>query len=907
MSALVETYDAQDAAEAHRRRMLADTDALLERLEELRLADRTLCPPDLAADVRSLQLRMGRVTADRARTVRAAHHAVFAIQARLMAANPRHPRPRALPGRPAGVPRLTVLRQGGAWKFLALPPLPAGAEPAAVAEWRLLVQLTVARALDRWSCAQDQAVHAARVRASPGSALHRAGAAWRNYWDLRCEAEILLTRTALPPQRMTFARPRAVAAATAAADCAWTSRGGRAPPRPRAPRAGDAPAHGGPPARRPRHRIEPMQPVVIGDVLWEPTPDVVQRSRLRRFMNAHGIADVPELLRRSTEDLEWFWDATARDLGIRFERPYDRVVDLGDGIEWARWWPGARMNIVATCLDQWLDGPTADRTAVVWEGEPGEVRRLTYRELHEEVCRLARALRRLGVTSGDRVAVFMPLVPETAVALLACARLGAVFLPLFSGYGAAAIASRLNDSGARVLLCADGFYRRGQVIPMKETADQALAQAPGVERVVVLRRVGREVPWTAGRDLDWSELVQAEAPEIDMELVDPEAQLMIIYTSGTTGRPKGAIHVHGGFPVKTAQDMAHGFDVQAGDVVFWFTDIGWMMGPWLIFGSLVLGATMVLYEGTPDTPAPDRLWRMVADHRVTILGVSPTLVRGLMSAGPEHPRRHDLSSLRVLGGTGEPWNPEPFHWYFREVGGARAPVINYTGGTEIAGGILCGNVLSRLRPCSFAGPLPGMAADVVDEHGRSVRGEVGELVVRQPWPGMTRGFWGDRDRYLATYWSRFPGTWVHGDWAYVADDGLWYVLGRSDDTIKVAGKRLGPAEVESVLVANPAVAESAAIGVPDELKGEALVCFVVLRPGHEPEAGLAERLRAEVATALGRPLRPKAVHFVEDLPRTRNAKILRRVVRSVYLGQEPGDLTALENPAALEAIGATRG
>jgi acetyl-CoA synthetase len=582
------------------------------------------------------------------------------------------------------------------------------------------------------------------------------------------------------------------------------------------------------------------------------------------------------------------------------------VADLSDGIEWARWWPGARMNIVDSCLGRWLDGPDADRPAVIWEGEGGEVRRLTYRELDAEVGRLAGALRRLGVGRGDRVAVYLPLVPEAAAALLACARLGAIFLPLFSGYGAAAIAGRLNDGGAKVLLCADGFFRRGQVIRMKETADQALAEAPEVEHVVVLRRVGREVPWTAGRDHDWAELVGAESDAPPVEELDPETPLMVIYTSGTTGKPKGAVHVHGGFPVKTAQDMAHGFDVQAGDVVFWFTDLGWMMGPWLIFGTLLLGATMVLYDGTPDTPGPDRLWRMVERHRVTILGVSPTLVRGLMGAGVEHPRRHDLSSLRVLGGTGEPWNPEPFEWYFREIGGRRVPVINYTGGTEIAGGILCGNVLTPVRPCSFAA-LPGMAADVVDEQGRSVRGEVGELVVRRPWPGMTRGFWGSRERYLETYWSRFPGIWVHGDWAYVADDGLWYVLGRSDDTIKVAGKRLGPAEVESVLVGDEAVAESAAVGVPDELKGEALVCFVVLRPGAGASPELAERLKDEVAQALGKPLRPKAVHFVPDLPRTRNAKILRRLVRSVYLGQAPGDVSALENPAALEAIDATRG
>jgi acetyl-CoA synthetase len=382
---------------------------------------------------------------------------------------------------------------------------------------------------------------------------------------------------------------------------------------------------------------------------------------------------------------------------------------------------------------------------------------------------------------------------------------------------------------------------------------------------------------------------------------------MIIYTSGTTGKPKGTLHVHGGFPIKSAQDMAHGFDVTSKDTIFWFTDLGWMMGPWLIFGSLVLGATMVLYEGTPDYPAPDRLWRMVDTHKVTVLGVSPTLVRSLMSHGEEPPSRHDLSSLRVLGGTGEPWNPEPFHWFFKHVGGSRIPIINYTGGTEISGGILCGNVITHLRACSFAGPLPGMAADVVDAEGRSVRGEVGELVIRNPWPGMTRGFWGDRQRYLDTYWSRFDGVWVHGDWAYADPrDGLWYVLGRSDDTIKVAGKRLGPAEVESVLVGHPFVAESAAIGVPDELKGEALVVFVVLRPGRNGDGALEAELKELVAGALGKPLRPKSVHFVSDLPRTRNAKILRRVVRSVYTGADPGDLSSLENPSALAAISAAR-
>jgi acetyl-CoA synthetase len=650
-----------------------------------------------------------------------------------------------------------------------------------------------------------------------------------------------------------------------------------------------------------------MQPVVIGDVMWEPSPEVIAKSRLKRFMDQHGIDSFAQLLKRADEDIEWFWDAAIKDIDIAFYRHYDKVVDLSEGKQWAKWWIGGKMNIIESCLDRYRDSESRDKLAIIWEGEPGEVRKLTYRELDQQVCKLAGVLRRLGVRPGDRVGIFMPMCPEVAISVLATAKIGAVIIPLFSGYGAEAIANRLRDGEAKLLICADGFYRRGQVVPMKETADKALVSCPTVTRVIVHRRVVREVPWTHGRDYVWEVLLEDEPDRIHTHELDPEDPLMIIYTSGTTGKPKGTLHVHGGFPVKTAQDMAHGFDVGADDTIFWYTDIGWMMGPWLILGSLILGATMVLYEGTPDYPAADRLWRMVADHKVTVLGVSPTLVRGLMTHGDEVPAHHDLSSLRILGGTGEPWNPEPFQWFFKNIGGGRIPVINYTGGTEISGGILCGNVITHLRPCAFAGPVPGIAADVVDAEGRSVRGEVGELVIRNPWPGMTRGFWGDRQRYLDTYWSRFEGVWVHGDWAYVdPEDGLWYVLGRSDDTIKVAGKRLGPAEVESVLVGHPWVAEAAAIGVPDELKGEVLVCFVILRPNRQPSDQLSVELSDLVATALGKPLRPKAVHFVGDLPRTRNAKILRRVVKSVYIGSDPGDLSSLENPSALAAIGATR-
>jgi acetyl-CoA synthetase len=357
-----------------------------------------------------------------------------------------------------------------------------------------------------------------------------------------------------------------------------------------------------------------------------------------------------------------------------------------------------------------------------------------------------------------------------------------------------------------------------------------------------------------------------------------------------------------GFPFKGAMDMGYCFDVRPADRVFWYTDIGWMMGPWLFMGTLLLGATMVLYDGTPDHPTADRIWEIIERHRVTVLGISPTLIRSLMRHGSDPPHRHDLGSLRILGSTGEPWNPEPWRWFFEHVGGGSRPIMNYSGGTEISGGILCCDLLHAQAPTAFTGPIPGIAADVYDEHGRPVRGAVGELVITQPWPGMTRGFWRDPQRYLDTYWSRWPDVWVHGDWVRVDEDGFWYILGRSDDTLNIAGKRIGPAEVESALTAHPAVSEAAAIGVPHEIKGEVIVCFAVLRPGHEPSDALVGELRKTAAAHLGKALAPEAVYFVLDLPKTRNAKVMRRVIRARALGQNPGDLSSLENPQAVAEI-----
>jgi acetyl-CoA synthetase len=639
---------------------------------------------------------------------------------------------------------------------------------------------------------------------------------------------------------------------------------------------------------------------------WTPTPEQVQSSRLRSFMTELGVDTVEDLNDLARRDPELFWGATIDDIGIGWRQRPNRMRDVSEGLPFTRWWNGGRLNLATNAVDRWADA-TPGREAVAWEGDDGVVRTWTYLELAAQTARCANALRELGVGPGDVVGLCLPMIPETVATFLACSKVGAIVTPLFSGYGAGAIVARLRDCEAKVLVVADGFPRRGSPVPMKPVADEVAEQTPSLQHVIVVRRLGNlEVAMQRPRDVWYDEVTAAQPSAAETYDSGADEPFMLIYTSGTTGRPKGTVHVQGGFPVKSTQDMAHCFDVGSGDRLLWFTDIGWMMGPWAICGALTIGATLVLFEGVPDHPGPGRLWSVVERHRVTVLGVAPTVVRALMRHGDEPVGAHDLSSLRVLGSSGEPWNVDPWLWFLQVVGQDRCPIINYSGGTEVSGGILGGNMLTPLNPCAFAGPCPGMDADVVDDNGNSVRGQVGELVVRSPWPGMTRGFWHDRERYLETYWSRWPDIWVHGDWAEIADDGLWYIRGRSDDTIKVAGKRLGPAEVESALVAHPAVAEAAAIGIPDAVKGEALLCFVVLQSGIADTQALRGELSDCVAAELGKALKPSAVLAVSELPKTRNAKVLRRIVRAVYLGNDPGDTSSLENHTALAAIESVR-
>ncbi len=643
--------------------------------------------------------------------------------------------------------------------------------------------------------------------------------------------------------------------------------------------------------------------MVAPSVVWRPSDALLQESNVARFMAAEGITDFAELVARSIDEPEWFWDAVVGFLGIAFETPYEHVLDVSDGIPWAKWFTGGTLNLAVTCIDRHAASPPSAEPAVVWEGEEGTVRELSWSDLRELTDQIASGLAARGVGPGDAVGVFLPMIPETVATLFAVAKLGAIFLPIFSGYGADAVAVRLEDAGAVALVTADGFARRGKAIPMKETADGAVAQVPSVTTVVVVPRLGRtDVPMTAGRDVTLAELCADRADRFDAVPVDSEQPLFVAYTSGTTGQPKGSVHVQAGFLVKVAQEVAFQMDIRPGERLFWLTDIGWIMGPWEIVGVLANGGTLVLYDGAPDYPGPDRLWALVESQRVAILGASPTLIRSLMVHGDAPVHSHDLSSLRILGSTGEPWNEAPWRWYFDVVGGGRCPVINISGGTEVGACFLSPHVVQALSPCSLGGPALGMAIDVFDDDGKSLRGEVGELVCTKPWPGMTRGLWKDPERYLETYWSRWPDVWWHGDFASVSDDGQWFLHGRSDDTIKLAGKRLGPAEVETVLVAHPAVVEAAAIGVPDDVKGEALWAYVVLAPGVDATDALRAELSAAVAKDLGAAFRPAAVRFTTALPKTRSAKILRRAIRAVATGAAPGDLSGLEDPATLDAI-----
>ncbi len=637
------------------------------------------------------------------------------------------------------------------------------------------------------------------------------------------------------------------------------------------------------------------------DVVWRPDPERAASTNTARFMAEHGLSDLEELGVRSVEDPEWFWREVIRFLGLPFDREPTVIRDTSRGVEWTTWFVDGRFNLSRACVDRWAD-ETPDRVAVKSLRESGDVNVATFGELRDLVSRLAGALVDLGVRRGDAVAVYLPMSLEAVAAMLAIARIGGIFIPVFSGYGADAVANRLIDPSPKVVVCANAFQRRGRPVAMKPVADEALRIASCDASLLVVDYLpGHDTPMTHGRDHWWHERVPGSEP-LGPSATWSEDPVMIAYTSGTTGRPKGSVHVQAGLTVKLAAEGAFQMEVQPGDTLMWVTDMGWIMGPWTVVAGLANGASIATYDGAPDHPGPDRLWQVTSELGVTHLGISPTLIRALQPHGAEQAKKHDLTRLRAFGSTGEPWNPEPWWWLFRDVGEERIPIVNLSGGTEIGACILSVNLLQGIKPTSLGRPSFGVAANVYDPEGKPVRGEVGELVIEDSWPAMTRGFWGEPERYLETYWSRFPGIWVHGDWASVDEDGFWYLHGRSDDTLNIAGKRVGPAEIESAAVALDEVTMAAAVGVPDTIKGETVALFVVPAPGVEPGPGLETRVSDAVASSLGKAFRPNRVVFVPDLPRTRSQKIMRRVVRAVALGEDPGDVSSLENPDSLQHL-----
>ncbi len=609
-----------------------------------------------------------------------------------------------------------------------------------------------------------------------------------------------------------------------------------------------------------------------------------------------------EVYERAHRDIEGFWAQQADR--IDWTKPWEEVMDWDP--PWVKWFVGGRLNISANCLDRHL-AEYGSRVAYYFEGEPGDDRIITYEELYEEVCRFANALKRLGVRKGDRVAIYLGMIPELPVAMLACARIGAVHSVVFGGFSADSLRDRIIDAEAKVLVTADGGWRRGQIVPLKESADRALLECPSIERVVVVRRTGHDVPLTEGRDLWYETVVKAEKPECPPEEMDAEDPLYILYTSGTTGRPKGILHTTGGYLVGTAATHRLIFDIHSGTDVYWCAaDIGWVTGhSYIVYAPLANATTGVIYEGAPDYPDKDRLWSIVEKRKVTVFYTAPTAIRAFMKWGPEYPQRHDLSSLRLLGTVGEPINPEAWMWYWEYIGTERCPIVDTWWQTE-TGMILITPLpgITRLKPGSATRPFPGVEADILDEEGNSVpAGAGGYLVMRQPWPAQFRTIFGDPDRYVEQYYSKFgPEIYLTGDGAKRDDDGYFWLLGRIDDVMNVAGHRLSTYEIESALVDHDTVAESAVVSRPDPDVGEAIVAFVTLRGGATGDEALIAELREHVAEKIGKIARPHAIVLTDDLPKTRSGKIMRRLLRDVAHGRDLGDVTTLANAEVVEEI-----
>jgi acetyl-CoA synthetase len=637
-----------------------------------------------------------------------------------------------------------------------------------------------------------------------------------------------------------------------------------------------------------------------------PTPDKNITSVLketRQFAPAAAFvaqahvnaAERDRLAEWAARDPDGFWGEQAKSL--HWFKPWTQVLDWSNAPH-AKWFVGATTNASYNCLDRHL-ATRGNKAAIIWEGEPGDSRTLTYQQLHREVCKFANALKALGIEKGDRVTIYMPMTPEAAIAMLACARIGAMHSVVFGGFSAEAVADRNNDAQSKLVITADGGWRRGKVVPLKANVDAALEKSPSVQKCIVYNRCNTAVPMKAGRDVWWHDLMASASADCPAEQLDSEHPLFILYTSGSTGKPKGVLHTTGGYMLGTSLTHKWVFDIKESDVYWCTADVGWVTGhSYIVYGPLCNGATVVMYEGAPNQPKEDRFWEIIAKYRVTIFYTAPTAIRAFIKWGDQHPKGHDLSSLRLLGSVGEPINPEAWIWYHEVIGGGRCPIVDTWWQTE-TGAIMISPVPGAIpiKPGSATKPLPGIAAEVVDKAGNPVPANSGGfLVVKRPWPSMMRTIYGDDERFKATYWSNYPGVYFTADGARQDEDGYIWVMGRVDDVLNVSGHRLSTMEVESALVGHAKVAEAAVVGRPDDLKGEGIVCFVTLKQGNEPTDALKAELKAHVATSIGALARPDDIRFTDALPKTRSGKIMRRFLRDIAAGrQSTGDATTLED------------
>ncbi len=659
----------------------------------------------------------------------------------------------------------------------------------------------------------------------------------------------------------------------------------------------------------------------MDQVVYEPSDEFVEQSNVVQFMKTHDIETVEQLQRRSTNKLDgvdasgldWFWDEVVHHLDLEFYQEYDTVRDTTGGPQFTDWYLGGQLNIAHNTVDKHAQPTDENRNTVacIWEGEAGNVREITYHDLYRQSNQVANALEERGIQTGDTVALYMPMVPEVIPLLYGCFKVGAIAVPIFSGFGVDATATRIADAECSVLFTGDGFYRRGDEITLKDAADEAITHAGHVEHTIVYNRLGsteNDIPWNDSRDQWWNDAVGSQNDEYDTKSLPSDHESMLLYSSGTTGKPKGIVHTHAGGLVQPAKEHYFSFDHKPSDRFFWVSDIGWMMGPWMLIGSHAFGGTVFMYEGAPDYPEPDRFWQMIDRHKLSVFGISPTAIRALQKHGNQWLEGYDLSSLRLLGSTGEPWDPDSWQWFYEKVGGGNTPIMNISGGTEVFGCFLQPLPTMSLKPCTLGGPALGMDIDIVDATGKSIvdANEQGYLVCKSSAPSMTKSLWSGDERYLEEYWSRFTDMWDHGDWAQQDQDGFWFLHGRSDDVLNVAGRKVGPAEVEGALIDHDAVNAAAAIGADDDTKGTAVIAYVILEEGCDKSDELRSDLREQVGNELGKPFRPREVLFVDEFPLTQSGKIVRRIIQSVFEGDTVGDLSSIENPEALEEIDSAR-